>query len=84
MSDTPSVQSNVPMPKVRPRHLPLYPWLTMKPGDSFVVYGRVAAAASRGSFGRYQRMGKIAPNMKCVQRREEGTEDGVRVWLVEG
>jgi len=84
VSDAPVVEKNIAPPNSRPRYIAHYPWLTMKPGDSFVVYGRVAAAASRGSFGRYQRMGKIAPNMKCVQRREEGTEDGVRVWLVEG
>lgn len=82
MSDMPEVQSNVPMPKVRPRHLPLYPWLTMKPGDSFTVQGRVAAAAARGSFDRYKRMGKIPANWKCIQHTDGDSED-IRLWLTE-
>lgn len=82
MSDTPKIQENVPMPKVRPRHLPLYPWLTMKPGDSFLVPDRVAAAAARGSFDRYKRMGKLPANAKCVQFTEEGSNE-IRLWLAE-
>jgi hypothetical protein len=82
MSNMPEVQRNVPMPKVRPRHLPLYPWLTMKPGDSFTVQDRTAAAAARGSFDRYKRMGKLPANVKCVQHTEEGSDE-IRLWLTE-
>jgi hypothetical protein len=55
----------------------------MKPGDSFTVTGRTSAAAARGSFNRYQRMGKIAANLKCLQRQEEGEQNSIRIWLVE-
>jgi len=77
------VDKNVAPPINRPRYMAHYPWLTMKPGDSFVVVGRVSAVAARGSFNRYQRMGKISANLKCIQRREEGPPGSVRIWLVE-
>jgi hypothetical protein len=54
----------------------------MKAGDSFVVHGRVAAAAARGSFARYQKIGKIPAHWKCIQSTEGG--EGVRFWAVEG
>jgi hypothetical protein len=54
----------------------------MKPGDSFSVQGRTAAAAARGSFDRYKRMGKIPANWKCIQHTDGDSED-IRLWLTE-
>jgi hypothetical protein len=76
------VQSGVRPPVEPSRCEGLYPWTLMKATDSFVVEGRAAAAAARGSFYRYQRIGKIPKNWKCVQRVED---DGtVRLWAVVG
>ena len=87
MNDKISVQSGVPLPKERPRHEPNYPWLKMKVGDSFLVYGRTMAASARGSFKRYQRMGKIPANWSVTQRAsvETATIDGpaIRLWIVD-
>jgi hypothetical protein len=83
MSESFVVEKNVKLPISRPRYVAHYPWLTMKPGDSFTVTGRTSAAAARGSFNRYQRMGKIAANLKCLQRQEEGEQNSIRIWLVE-
>jgi hypothetical protein len=53
----------------------------MKAGDSFTVEGRINAAAARGSFARYQKLGKIPANWQCVQWTEA---DGVvRFWAME-
>jgi len=77
----PSIEKNVPVPHKVPRCIPLYPWLHMQPNDSFTVSGRVAAAAARGSFDRYQKLGRIPKSFKCTQSTED---DGitVRLWLV--
>lgn len=82
MNDTPAIETNVPPPfEKRPRNVPLYPWPQMKAGDSFVVQGRMAAAAARGSFSRYQKIGKIPANWTCVQWTEE--DGSTRFWAVE-
>lgn len=81
VTDVPVIESGVSPPNKRSRHIPLYPWPQMKAGDSFVVHGRVSAAAARGSFVRYQKLGKIPAHWKCVQSTEEG--EGVRFWAVE-
>ena len=77
-----SVQSNVRPPSGIPRSAGLYPWLSMSVNDSFVVEGRVAAAAARVSFFRYQRMGRIPREWKCVQRLEDNGQ--TRLWAVTG
>lgn len=77
-----SVDSGVLPPKENPRCVGLYPWTTMRVNDSFVVEGRVAAAAARGSFYRYQRIGKIPKDWKCVQRVEDNGL--IRLWAVLG
>ena len=85
MKTTLPIDSNVPLPKGTTRNTPLYPWLTMKPGDSFAVSGKVAASAARGSFRRYQKMGLMPINMSVMQRiSDEGSDQGVvvRLWLV--
>lgn len=81
MSEKPRVDRDVPPPVGRTKSDAFYPWLTMKPGDSFTVEDRVAAASARGSFYRYQRMGKISKSWSVVQRV---AEDGrtVRLWLM--
>jgi hypothetical protein len=76
------IQSNVRPPVESPRCEGLYPWPDMKVNDSFVVATRVAAAAARGSFYRYQRIGKIPKNWKCVQRADDG--GFIRLWAVMG
>ena len=79
-----TVERNVPLPKGETRNLPLYPWLTMVPGDSFCVHGKIAAAAARGSFRRYQTMGKIPADLKATQRTLSMHDDGeyiIRLWL---
>jgi len=82
MTDTPMIEKNVPPPTgVRPRNIPLYPWPQMKAGDSFTVEGRINAAAARGSFARYQKLGKIPASWKCVQWTEENGL--IRFWAVE-
>jgi len=81
MTDVPTIESGVSPPVKRSRHIPLYPWPQMKAGDSFVVHGRVSAAAARGSFARYQKIGKIPSNWKCIQSTEDN--DTVRFWAVE-
>jgi hypothetical protein len=79
-----SIDTNVPPPTGQTRKDPLYPWLSMRVGDSFVVHGRTAAAAARGSFQRYQKMGKIPPELTVSQRTEFNyTGLTVRLWLVE-
>ena len=87
MSDKITVQSGVPVPGDRTRNEPNYPWLQMKVGDSFVVYGRTMAASARGSFKRYQKMGKIPANWSVTQRMsvEPSTIDGpsIRLWIVD-
>lgn len=75
-----SVEKNVPPPKEKSRSEPLYPWLTMKIGDSFVVHGRVSASSARGSFRRYQRMGLLHKNLSVQQRVMD--DQSVRLWLV--
>lgn len=82
MTDIPAIEKNVPPPgERRPRNVPLYPWPQMKAGDSFTVQGRVNAAAARGSFARYQKLGKIPASWQCVQWTEA---DGVvRFWAME-
>jgi hypothetical protein len=79
------IDKDIPPPDTRSRKDPLYPWLSMKPGDSFVVEGRTLAAAARGSFRRYQRMGLIPPEFSVAQRVEElrPNDQSVRLWLVE-
>lgn len=74
-----TIERNVPPPKSRPRCDGLYPWRTMKVGESFVVRDRVAAAAARGSFLRFQRQGKIPAHWKCVQGVE--TNGQIRMWV---
>lgn len=82
MTDTPVIEKNVlPPQERRPRNIPLYPWPQMKAGDSFTVQGRVHAAAARGSFARYQKIGKIPANWKCVQWT--GDDGVVRFWAME-
>jgi hypothetical protein len=77
-----SVQSDVRPPQGNPRCAGLYPWLSMVVNDSFVVEGRVAAAAARVSFFRYQGLKRIPQEWKCVQRTEG---DGlIRLWAVLG
>jgi hypothetical protein len=53
----------------------------MKAGDSFTVEGRINAAAARGSFARYQKLGKIPANWQCVQWSEGNGV--VRFWAME-
>ena len=82
-----AIDTDIPPPTTKSRKDPLYPWLSMKVGDSFEVQGRTSAAAARGSFRRYQRMGLIRPDLTVAQRTE-GTslpEEylAVRLWLVE-
>jgi hypothetical protein len=83
------IESNVPLPKGKARNTRLYPWLDMKLGDSFVVAGRTAACAARGSFRRYQSMGKLPSNWRVKQQVVEGDTEAanfvmyVRMWLVE-
>ena len=78
-----TIENNIPLPKSETRNVPLYPWLTMVPGDSFVVIGKIAASAARGSFRRYQTMGKIPADLKAVQRTlpMQGGQDRIRLWL---
>jgi hypothetical protein len=80
-----AIENNIPLPKSETRNVQLYPWLTMVPGDSFVVIGKIAASAARGSFRRYQTMGKIPADLKAVQRTlpmQGGPEyDRIRLWL---
>lgn len=80
-----AIDTDIPPPVTKSRKDPLYPWLSMKPGDSFVVEGRTLAAAARGSFRRYQKMGLIPPELTVAQRTEEQypTDQSVRLWLVE-
>lgn len=80
-----AIDTDIPPPVTKSRKDPLYPWLSMKPGDSFVVEGRTLAAAARGSFRRYQKMGLIPPELTVAQRTEEQYPDdqSVRLWLVE-
>lgn len=73
------VSQGVPAPSDNPKWVPIFPWLTMQPGDSFLVADRVAAASARGSFYRYQRIKKIPKDWRCVQRVEE---KGIRLWLL--
>jgi hypothetical protein len=84
MNNTHVIESNVPPPEAkRSRSIPLYPWPQMKVGDSFTVEGRISAAAARGSFARYQKIGKIPADWKCVQWTEENGV--VRFWaMLEG
>lgn len=82
-----AIDKDIPPPATKSRKDPLYPWLSMKVGDSFEVQGRTLAAAARGSFRRYQRMGLIPPELTVAQRTE-GTSlpeeyQSVRLWLVE-
>lgn len=81
MSEKLRVDRDVPPPVDRTKSDALYPWLKMKPGDSFTVADRLAAASARGSFYRYQRVGKIPKSWSVVQRVVEG-ERTVRLWLV--
>lgn len=74
-----TVEKNVPPPKSRPRCVGLYPWRTMKVGESFVVRDRIAAAAARGSFLRFQRQEKIPAHWKCVQAVEPDGQ--IRMWV---
>jgi hypothetical protein len=80
-----AIDTDIPPPVTKSRKDPLYPWLSMKPGDSFVVEGRTLAAAARGSFRRYQKMGLIPPEFSVAQRTEDRypTDLSVRLWLVE-
>jgi hypothetical protein len=80
-----AIDTDIPPPVTKSRKDPLYPWLSMKPGDSFVVEGRTLAAAARGSFRRYQKMGLIPLDLTVAQRTEEQypTDQSVRLWLVE-
>jgi hypothetical protein len=78
------IDRHVPLPKGETRNIPLYPWLTMKVGDSFVVVGKISASAARGSFRRYQKLGQIPENLKAIQRTMDDEGPGhVRLWLVE-
>jgi hypothetical protein len=83
------IDRHVPLPKARTKNIRLYPWLDMKVGDSFVVAGKVAACAARGSFRRYQKMGKMPANWRVKQQVVEGDTAGssfvtyVRLWLIE-
>ena len=82
------IDKDIPPPTAKSRKDPLYPWLTMKPGDSFVVEGRTLASAARGSFRRYQRIGLIPPELTVAQRAEDGypadqLRPPIRLWLVE-
>ena len=77
-----SIDTDIPPPVSKSRKDPLYPWLSMKVGDSFVVEGRTEAASARGSFRRYQKMGLIPPHLVVSQRAEEKTWQ-IRLWLVE-
>lgn len=81
MNEKHKVERDVPPPVDKPRSEAIYPWLTMKPGDSFVVEDRVAAASARGSFYRYQKLGKISKSWSVLQRTVEG-ERTVRLWLM--
>jgi hypothetical protein len=87
MSNSIRIESNVPLPKDRPRNLRLYPWLDMKLGESFVVSGRTAACAARGSFRRYQSMGKLPSNWRVKQQVVEDSATDfvvrIRMWVVE-
>lgn len=83
MNDKHKVERNVPPPTGRPRSEPVYPWLTMSPGDSFTVEDRVAAASARGSFYRYQKLGKIPASYTVLQRTVGVNGDRtVRLWLM--
>jgi len=53
----------------------------MKPGDSFTVEDRVAAASARGSFYRYQKLGRIPKSWSVLQRVVDGQRT-VRLWLM--
>lgn len=81
MNEKHKVESDVPPPMGKPRCEPTYPWLTMRPGDSFTVEDRVAAASARGSFYRYQKLGKI-PAGWSVTQRVVGEGRTVRLWLM--
>jgi len=84
-----AIDKDIPPPSTKSRKDPLYPWLSMKVGDSFEVQGRTLAAAARGSFRRYQRMGLIPPELTVAQRTDESSLitpaefQPVRLWLVE-
>jgi hypothetical protein len=77
-----AIDKDIPPPVTKSRKDPLYPWLTMKVGDSFMVEGRTEAASARGSFRRYQKMGLIPLSLAVSQRAEEKTWC-IRLWLVE-
>jgi hypothetical protein len=77
-----AIDKDIPPPVTKSRKDPLYPWLSMKVGDSFVVEGRTEAASARGSFRRYQSMALIPAHLTVSQRAEEKTFQ-IRLWLVE-
>ena len=79
------IDKDIPPPTTKSRKDPLYPWLSMKPGDSFVVEGRTLSSAARGSFRRYQRMGLISQDLTVAQRAEDRypNDQSIRLWLVE-
>jgi len=77
-----AIDKDIPPPVTKSRKDPLYPWLSMKVGDSFVVEGRTEAASARGSFRRYQSMTLIPAHLTVSQRAEEKTFQ-IRLWLVE-
>jgi hypothetical protein len=77
-----AIETDVPPPTNKSRKDPLYPWLSMKPGDSFLVQGRTSAAAARGSFRRYQKMGLVPQDWTVAQRTDDNYLS-VRLWIVE-
>lgn len=73
------IEKDVALQPNRSRKERLYPWLDMRPGDSFTVGTRIMASAARNSFRRYQSMGLVPPTFVAVIQKQEGGE--FRCWL---
>lgn len=73
------IEKDVALQPSRSRRERVYPWLDMRPGDSFTVDTRIMASAARNSFRRYQSMGLLPPTFVAVIQKQEGGE--FRCWL---
>ncbi|RUT87644.1 MULTISPECIES: hypothetical protein [unclassified Mesorhizobium] len=73
-----AIDKNVPIPPPASKRNQKWPYVSMSPGDSFLIPS--AAIAKMGGMGKAQRRAHGAARGRDVRIALRATEAGLRVW----